>query len=94
MAFRKLKEIKGVECDYWRICTGLFTCMDEEKTIIRLGLYQSKEARDKSLANIMDSTQVTVEGIGLTKAEMYVAISGKEKNDEGNDNLFYGLGEY
>lgn len=94
MAFQFEKEVKGITCNYWRLSTYFSNCMDNNNTVVNLALYPSKEVRQKSLGNSVESYSITIDGTGLSVAEIYQAIREKEFSDEGVINPFYQLEEY
>jgi hypothetical protein len=57
MALQLKREIKGVECDYWRIIQ-INQNFNRKDCVITLGLYKDKETREKDETAILFTLKV------------------------------------
>jgi hypothetical protein len=73
MALKKVKEVKGVECNYWKIFRNDQNAVNDS-TCVRLALYPSKEIRDKDVNNFVETQAFVFEGIDYTREQLYVKI--------------------
>jgi hypothetical protein len=73
MALKKLKEVKGIECDYWRIFRNDQNTTTNT-TCVRLALYPSQEIREKDVMNYLETQSFIFDGIDYTRDELYAKI--------------------
>lgn len=72
MALIKIKEFRGIECNYFAMIAYSVRKIGE-MTQITLGLYKDKATRDKDPSNCLDQIQYGFEGI-RTEADCFKEI--------------------
>ena len=88
MALKKVKEIKGLDCEYWKIINNRFDYINN-KTHLVLGLYVSETTRNSSVNNYIHCESISLEGVDLTREEMYNGIVESKLNEEDEETNWF-----
>lgn len=73
MALKLLSVFKGVPANYWKILSISENILGK-KTTVELGLYINHLARKASDSNILNRKIVQLDGVDLTRVQIYDAI--------------------
>jgi len=83
MALKKAKSVKGIQADYWKIYRNDQN-MADNKTVVRLALYASKDARDADVMNFLELQAFTFDGVDLSRDSLYAKIKESKKETRVN----------
>jgi len=87
MALKLQTNFKGITAEYWKILKA-DTGFIEGKTLVRLGLYKDKTAREANTANFIDVKAFIYDIVEATRAELYAKIKEPVIVNEVNTNPF------
>jgi hypothetical protein len=73
MALKKVKQVKGIEGNYWKIYRNDQNTA-ENKTCVRLALYPSKDVRNLDVMNFLELQAFTFDGVDYTREDLYTKI--------------------
>jgi hypothetical protein len=72
MALKKIKKVKGIDCEYW-VVSSINWDKNSNQTQIALNLYKDKSSREQSLNNCFYGEGFTFDG-QLTIEQVYTKI--------------------
>ena len=73
MALKLLQVFKGVPANYWKIIS-ISEDLIAHKTTVCLGLYTNDKSRKARVTNNLDNKIIQIQGVDLTRAQIYIAI--------------------
>ena len=73
MALKKVKQIKWINAEYWKIYRN-DQSMADNNTCVRLGLYTNKDTRDLDVMNFLELQAYTFDGVDYSRADLYAKI--------------------
>ena len=73
MALKLTQTYKGITADYWRILAYIAN-VNKDETLVTVGLYASSDARAAGAGFVLEKQAVVVEGVDLTRSDMYASL--------------------